>query len=116
MYSNNLVVLSHEEAQIWQADPDPSAMRLLDIGKNVGTHFPFTVATVSGDLYFLSSAGFRSITTLRYTNSLADVDIGSPIDPLVKKAYKPCKSNRLHAITLGRGSICVSACLNQIER
>ncbi len=103
MYSNNLVVLSHEEAQIWQADPDPSAMRLMDIVKNVGTHFPFTVATVSGDLYFLSSAGFRSITTLQYTNSLADVDIGSPIDPLVKKSLQNLQIEPLARYYAGTG-------------
>lgn len=91
MYHDQLVVLSRDGVQLWQADPDPSAMKLTDRVENVGTHFPHSLATVSGDPYFLTDAGFRSITTLQYTNSSADVDIGSPIDPLVQAALKPLR-------------------------
>ena len=84
IYRNNLVVLSRDGAQIWLVDPDPSLMKLDDIVENVGTSFSETVANVAGDLYFLSDYGFRSITTLRLTNNLADVDVGSPIDSIVR--------------------------------
>lgn len=84
VYQGNLVVLSRDGAQVWVADPNPTAMRLEDIVENVGTSFPRSVVSVGGDLYFLSDYGFRSITTLRHTNSLADVDVGSPIDALVR--------------------------------
>lgn len=84
IYQGNLVVLSKDGAQVWQADPDPAAMRLLDIVENVGTSFPRSVASVAGDLFFLSDYGFRSITTLQLTSNLADVDVGSPIDTLVR--------------------------------
>lgn len=60
-------------------------MSLTSIVENVGTSFPGSVANVSGDLYFLSDYGFRSITTLQFTNNLADVDVGSPIDSLVRR-------------------------------
>jgi hypothetical protein len=46
------------------------------------------VSNVAGDLYFLSDYGFRSITTLQLTNNLADVDVGSPIDALVRPETK----------------------------
>ena len=88
IYQNNLVVLSRDSAQIWNTDPDPTAMSLIDQVYNVGTSYPRTVTNVGGDLYFLSDYGFRSITTLQYTNNLADVDIGSPIDVLVRNEIK----------------------------
>lgn len=88
IYGRKLVVLTRDGAQIWIVDPDPSAMKLEDIVENVGTSFPKSVANVSGDLYFLSDYGFRSITTLQLTNNLADVDVGSPIDSLVRPETK----------------------------
>ncbi|MBK5570097.1 hypothetical protein [Ensifer sp. SSB1] len=84
IYQNKLVALARDGAQVWFVDPDPSANKLEDIVENVGTSFHRTVATVAGDLYFLSDFGFRSITTLQLISKLADVDIGSPIDTLVR--------------------------------
>lgn len=88
IYQNKLTVLMRDGAQIWTVDPDPTQMKLDDIVENVGTSFPRSVANVSGDLYFLSDYGFRSITTLQLTNNLADVDVGSPIDSLVRPETK----------------------------
>lgn len=84
IYKNSLVVLSRDGAQLWSVDPDPAAMKLTDIVENVGTSFPRSVSNVAGDLYFLSDYGFRSITTLQYTDNLADVDVGSPIDKMIR--------------------------------
>ncbi len=88
IYQNKLVVLSRDGAQVWRVDPDPTNMALDTIVENVGTSFPRSVATVANDLYFLSDYGFRSITTLQLTNNLADVDVGSPIDVLVRPEIK----------------------------
>lgn len=88
VYQSKLVALSKDGAQVWVVDPDPTNMRLETIVENVGTSFPRTVANVAGDLYFLSDYGFRSITTLQLTNNLADVDVGSPIDALVRPETK----------------------------
>ncbi len=88
IYQGKLVVLSRDGAQVWTVDPDPTNMKLDTIVENVGTSFPRTVANVAGDLYFLSDYGFRSITTLQLTNNLADVDVGSPIDALVRPETK----------------------------
>lgn len=86
VYQSKLVALARDGAQVWTVDPDPSAMHLDDIVDNVGTSFPRSLATVAGDLYFLGDFGFRSITTLQLVAKLADVDIGSPIDPIVRPA------------------------------
>lgn len=88
IYQGKLVVLSRDGAQIWRVDPNPANMGLSTIVENVGTSFPRSVANVAGDLYFLSDYGFRSITTLQLTNNLADVDVGSPIDTLVRPETK----------------------------
>lgn len=88
IYQSKLVALTRDGAQVWTVDPDPTNMKLDTIVENVGTSFPRTVANVAGDLYFLSDYGFRSITTLQLTNNLADVDVGSPIDNLVRPETK----------------------------
>lgn len=88
LYQNKLVALARDGAQVWTVDPDPSAMKLDEIVENVGTSFQQSLATVAGDLYFLSDYGFRSITTMQLVSKLADVDIGSPIDSLVRPAVK----------------------------
>lgn len=87
-YQKKLVALSKDGAQVWVVDPDPTLMKLDDAVENVGTSFPRTVANVAGDLHFLSDYGFRSITTLQLTSNLADVDVGSPIDSLVRPETK----------------------------
>lgn len=88
VYQKRLVALARDGAQVWNVDPDPANNGLDEIVENVGTTYPRTVATVSGDLYFLSDFGFRSITTLQLLSKLADVDIGSPIDSLVRAAIQ----------------------------
>jgi hypothetical protein len=88
MYQNNLVALARDGAQVWVVDPDPTAMKLTELVDNVGTSFHRSLATVSGDLYFLSDYGFRSITTLQLLSKLSDVDIGSPIDEIVRPAVR----------------------------
>lgn len=84
LYKNSLVVLSRDNAQIWEIDPDPVKMRLSSVVENVGSKYNNTVQGMAGDLYFLNDYGFRGLTTLMYTNNLADSDIGSPIDKIVR--------------------------------
>lgn len=86
MYNKKLVALTRDAAQVWTVDPDPSAMALDDIVENVGTSYPNSLATVGGDLFFLSDYGFRSITTDKLIDKREDTDVGSPIDAIVKPA------------------------------
>ncbi|WAW09890.1 hypothetical protein NB640_11820 [Oxalobacter vibrioformis] len=103
IYANRLVALTRDGAQVWIADPDPSVMRLDEIVENVGTSYPQSLATVSGDLYFLSDFGFRSITTRQLMTKLADLDIGSPIDTLVRPVLKEATSLPKAAYFYGTG-------------
>jgi hypothetical protein len=102
-YQNKLVVLSKDGAQVWTVDPDPANMKLDSIVENVGTRHPRTVANVAGDLLFLSDYGFRSITTLQLTNNLADIDVGSPIDTLVRRDLKAPDVKPLSTYFYGSG-------------
>lgn len=86
MYEKKLVALARDGAQVWTIDPDPTNMSFDDVVENVGTSYPNSLSTVGGDLFFLSDFGFRSITTSRLIDKREDVDVGSPIDPLVKGA------------------------------
>lgn len=86
LQQGRLAVLTRDSCQLWTVDPDPTAMGLFETVENVGSSYPKTVANVSGDLYFLSDYGVRSITTQIYTNNLVDEDIGSPIDSLVRRS------------------------------
>jgi len=88
MYQNKMVVLMRDGAQVWTIDPDPTVMRLDELVENVGSSFSESLSTVSGDLYFLSDFGFRSITTEQLIAKLSDVDIGSPVDDLVRKSIR----------------------------
>lgn len=88
-----LAVLTRDSCQLWNVDPDPNAMGLYDTVENVGSTFPKTVANVSGDLYFLSDYGVRSVTTQAYTENLVDEDVGSPIDTMVKQAIAQAEAD-----------------------
>lgn len=88
LYQKKLVVLARDGAQVWTVDPDPTRMMLDDNVENVGTSYPNSLATVGGDLFFLSDFGFRSITTNRLIDKREDVDVGSPIDDIVRAQLK----------------------------
>lgn len=88
LYRTYLVALSRDGAQVWSVNADPAAMSLSDRVDNVGTSYPRTVVGVSGETYFLSDYGFRSIAQQVYLESLTDVDVGSPIDSLVMETLR----------------------------
>ena len=88
MYRTQIVSLSRDGCEVWKVDADPTAMALTDHVANVGTSFPRTVTNVGGDLYFLSDYGFRSIGMQAWSDNMIDVDVGSPIDSLVRQALK----------------------------
>jgi hypothetical protein len=71
-----------DETQEWSIDPDP-ALSSLNQTLDVGSLQNRSVVNVSGDVYFLSSAGFRSIAVQNTVDSLMDTDVGSPVDKLV---------------------------------
>jgi len=78
-YSNRLVAFFPDSSQIWQVDVDPAKHAFLQ-SVDVGATLPYSHSNMSGDVFFLSPAGVRTITRQDVTTNLIDADIGSPID------------------------------------
>lgn len=83
-YRGNLAVLGYSTTQIWQLDPDPARIVLIDTIEGVGTPWPRAHASVMGDLFFLSAQGVRSLGVSIAAGGIAETDVGSMIDELVK--------------------------------
>ncbi|MDE2468569.1 MAG: hypothetical protein KGL35_07465, partial [Bradyrhizobium sp.] len=84
MYRGNLVVLMPSGIQIWQIDPDPSKMALLDYLNGYGTPYQRSHYSTVDDLYFLSPLGIRSVSVSAGTANMNGGDIGTPIDKIVQ--------------------------------
>ena len=84
-YDGRLAVFFVDGMQLWDIGTD--VLTDLAFYKNVegiGCPYPKTPIIFAGDVIFLTKAGFRSITTQTVTANLSDIDVGSPIDLLVK--------------------------------
>lgn len=92
-YAGNLVVFFRDAAQVWKVDPDPAQMQFVQ-GVDVGCPFPYGAANMAGDVFFASFNGVRSITTQSTTGNLIDVDVGSPIDPILAPLLTPSADAR----------------------
>lgn len=84
IYRSNLAVWSAGEFQVWQVDPDPSRMALLDSMTSIGSTYYRGQCSVSGDLYFMTRLGIRSVAIAGGSTNLQAGDIGTPIDSLVR--------------------------------
>lgn len=82
-YAGNLVVFFSDGSQVWAVDPDPAQMKFVQ-GIDVGCPYPYGASNMAGDVFFVSYDGVRSITTQATTGSLMDVDVGSPIDSILR--------------------------------
>lgn len=83
VHDRNLAVISRNHLQLWRTDPDPTLWELSDT-LPVGTRYPYSLVNVSGNLMFLSPSGFRSAGYQREYENLREIDLGSPIDELVR--------------------------------
>lgn len=84
VYRSNLTVWSGSNLQVWQVDPDPSAMQLLDSMEGVGSIYQQAAQPVSDDLFFLAALGVRTVSVAAGAENLSTGDVGKPIDPLIQ--------------------------------
>lgn len=84
VYRGNLAIWSGSTFQVWQVDPDPAAMALLDAMEGIGSIHQQAVQPVSDDLFFLAALGVRTVSVAEGSNNLASGDVGVPIDVLVQ--------------------------------
>jgi len=84
LYRGNLVVLSAGEFQSWKVDPDPAQMALVDNIPSIGTIYYRSMASMAGELYFLTQQGVRSVSIAVGATNLQAGDIGTPVDTLIQ--------------------------------
>ena len=68
---------------MWQIDPDPQNMALLD-AQPVGSIWPRAGQSVANDLLFLTEVGVRNLGTIGATANMAIGNTGQQVDPLVQ--------------------------------
>src|SRR5208282_1016424 len=82
LYRGNLIAFNAGGYQMWQIDPDPQNMALLD-AQPIGSIWPQAAQSVANDLLFLTEVGVRNLGTVGATANLAIGNTGQPVDPLV---------------------------------
>jgi len=83
LYRGNLLAFNAGGYQMWQIDPDPANMALLD-AQPVGSIWPKAAQSVSNDLLFLTEVGVRNLGTIGATANMQIGNSGQPVDALVK--------------------------------
>lgn len=83
-YRGRLAVFTPSNLQIWTVDPDPAEITLFDSIPGIGTVYADALASVSGDLFFLTKLGVRSMTIAAGAENLQTGDVGTPIDSLIQ--------------------------------
>lgn len=102
LYRSNLIVMNAGGYQMWQVDPDPANMALLD-AQPVGSTHTRAAQSVANDMIFLTEVGFRNIGTAGATANLQVGGTGEPIDPLVKAQLQANVYDPLSLYYPGRG-------------
>jgi hypothetical protein len=82
LYRSNLVAFNSIGYQMWQIDPNPDNMALLDASP-VGCPYSKSVQPVNSDLAFLSAVGIRTIGIAGASTNLQAGQFGKQVDPLV---------------------------------
>jgi len=88
LYRSNLVAFNASSFQMWQIDPDPAAMNLLDQMEGIGSVYQHAAQAVDDELLFLSQQGVRSVSIAVGASNLTAGDVGEPVDTLVIPALE----------------------------
>ena len=84
-YRGNLTVFNASSFQMWQVDPDPEAMAILDQMDGVGSSWQQAAQPVANDLFYVSQLGVRTVGIANAAENLASGDVGSPVDELIRE-------------------------------
>jgi hypothetical protein len=99
LYRSNLIVFNAGGYQMWQIDPDPANMALLD-AEPVGSEYTLACQSVANDLLFLAEVGVRNIGTTGATANMQIGNTGQPIDPLVLAQLQSGDYENINIISL----------------
>lgn len=83
LYRSNLVAMNSGGYQMWQIDPDPQNMALLD-AQPTGSVHTRGFQSVANDALFVTEVGIRNLGTVGATANMQTGGIGQPVDPIVK--------------------------------
>ncbi len=83
LYRGNLMAFNSAGYQMWQIDPDPQNMAILD-AQPVGSTFVRSAQSVANDLLILTILGVRNIGTTGATANLNTGQLGQPVDTLIQ--------------------------------
>jgi hypothetical protein len=87
LYRGNLVAFNSGGYQMWQIDPDPENMAILD-AEPIGSTYSKAIQPVVNDLLFLTPLGVRSVGISGASANLQAGNVGNQIDDLVVAALK----------------------------
>lgn len=87
LYRSNLMVMNAGGYQMWQTDPDPANMALLD-AQPVGSIYTRGAQSVANDLLFVTEVGVRNLATVGATANMQVGSSGQPVDPIVLPLLK----------------------------
>lgn len=82
-----LAVFFEDAMQTWLIGADPSTHALYK-NVNIGTQYKRAHGNLANDVFFLTQSGFRSLSTANSAGTIQDLDVGSPIDALLKTEMK----------------------------
>ena len=83
-YRGRLAVFTATNLLIVTVDPDPANITLFDNQGGIGTIYDKAIASVAGDLYFLTRQGVRSLSIAAGASTLESGDVGAAIDSLIR--------------------------------
>lgn len=98
LYRSNLVAFNSSTFQMWQVDPDPEQMALLDTMEGIGSIAQQAAQPVANDLFFLTALGVRTVGIAGGSTNLQAGDVGMPIDPLVQEAIRIAQASQIAPI------------------
>ena len=90
-YQGKLAFFSANTIQIWQTNADPTLFSLVQVLPNIGTFAKDSVRSVGDlDALFLHETGIRSLRARETSLSAFVLDIGSPIDLIIRAKLLEC--------------------------
>lgn len=102
LYRSNLMAFNAGGYQMWQTDPDPANMALLD-AQPIGSIYTRAAQSVANDLLFLTEVGVRNLATVGATANMQVGSSGQPVDPIVLAQLKAATYVPLSLYYPGKG-------------
>jgi hypothetical protein len=84
-YQGFVAIFAAQAVGIEYVDPDPDLNRITQILENTGSSYPKSITGYGdSDLFYLAESGCRSLKARDSSNAASTVDIGVPVDTLIR--------------------------------